>query len=768
MELDRRNIALAIEWGPLVSQGCGAGIEGFTGLSASYIANKIKSLGGNLRYIAMDEPFQHASLYSGPDACLWTPQQVAANALAQIAQVRAVFPEVLVGDIEVVPDTFNVPDWVDRYVAWLDAWRVASGSPLAFFHMDIDWHNPKWQAGVEALRGALVQRGVPFGMIYNGLGTDSSDAEWVQRAETNFVDYEILRAGVLPDQVVFQSWHNYPKHVLPESGPATFTYLINRYFRDRSRLSLNTGSMSAQGSLSDSHGAPLASKQVTVSAEPTSGEGVIATYTMTGTVPATTSKATIQLCVQLCGGTGPNNMSVYSYEYLDAGGGVTLDFSKGLNGWGVKGDGTASVGLGSDGSGSFLRVMATPQQSTFVNAPEFVITPGSNYVLKIRARISPGSIESGIFALIFLTDKEVSRHIFPFSPGPIELGSATTSANGSYNVQFAPLPSGTFRMKASYAGSDASWPAVAVATITQQAPVVNAMPATPSSGAGFSQLFTFTFTDTKGFADLDILNVLINHAVDGRNACYLAYARSINTLFLVNDAGDAGGPFAGALSFPTPLAIGNNQCTILGAGSSVTAVGNNVTLVLNIAFSPGFRGRRLFYLAARGNAGDNSGWLPLGLWTVPGAATNPAVASSSPARAESSSLNISTTFTDAFGFADLTVLNLLINNAIDGRHACYLAYVRADNNMVLVNDAGDAGGPYAGSQPIPGAAPIANSQCSLDTAASTVFASGNTLILNLRLTFSGAFRGNRIVYAAARGGAAGNSGWQAAGTITVP
>ncbi|MEZ5355626.1 MAG: hypothetical protein R2762_23570, partial [Bryobacteraceae bacterium] len=169
----------------------------------------------------------------------------------------------------------------------------------------------------------------------------------------------------------------------------------------------------------------------------------------------------------------------------------------------------------------------------------------------------------------------------------------------------------------------------------------------------------------------------------------------------------------------------------------------------------------------RGIAGDNSGWLPLGLWAVPGATTNPAVASSTPARAEASTVNISTTFTDTAGFADLTVLNLLINNAIDGRNGCYLAYVRADNNMVLVNDAGDAGGPYVGSQPIPGAVPIANSQCSLDTAASTVFASGNTLILNLRLTFTGAFKGNRVVYAAARGGA-GNSGWHAVGTITVP
>ncbi|MEZ5404312.1 MAG: hypothetical protein R2729_31825 [Bryobacteraceae bacterium] len=763
-ELDRRNIALAIEWGPLTAQGCGDGIEGFTGLSASYIANKIHSLGGNLRFIAMDEPFQHASLYGGPGACHWTPQQVAANALAQIAQVRAVFPGVVVGDIEVVPDIFNVPDWVDRYTAWLDAWRTASGAPLGFFHVDVDWRNPTWQAGVESLRAALAQRGIPFGMIYNGTGLESSDEEWVGRAEGNFVDYEILRGGIRPDHVVFQSWNHYPKHLLPESDTATFTHLINRYFRDRTRLSLDATSIFAQGALANSHGAPLPSTPVTVTAEPVSGQGVATTYTMTGTVPAAINKATIQLCIQLCGGAGPANVSLYSYEYVDSHGRVTLDFSNGLNGWGVKGDGTASVGIGSGGGGPFLLVTGAPQQSTFVNSPEFTVSPGSTYVLKIRARIAPDATGSGLFALIFLAGQEVSRHTLLFSPGSLELGRAPTGPDGSFALQFASLPTGMFHMKAYYPGSETSWPAIATASITQS---LNATPPAPSSGVGLNQPFTFTFTDDNGFADLNVLNVLINDAVDGRNACYVAYVRSTNTLYLVNDAGAAGGPFAGSLSLPTSAAIGNSQCTIRGTGSSAVTAGNTITLVLNIGFSSGFGGRRLFYLAARGALGGNSGWLPLGIWTVPGSITNPTIASSTPARAESSTVDLSTTFTNTAGFADFTVINLLINSAVDGRNGCYLAYVRSGNYVVLVNDAGDAGGPYVGSQPIPGSIPIANSQCSLDTAASTVFASGNTLTLNLRLSFAGSFRGNRIVYAAARGGA-GNSGWSPVGTITVP
>ncbi len=39
---------------------------------------------------------------------------------------------------------------------------------------------------------------------------------------------------------------------------------------------------------------------------------------------------------------------------------------------------------------------------------------------------------------------------------------------------------------------------------------------------------------------------------------------------------------------------------------------------------------------------------------------------------------------------------MLVNNLIDARQARYLAYVVASNALVLVGDAGDASGQYAG------------------------------------------------------------------------
>ncbi len=76
---------------------------------------------------------------------------------------------------------------------------------------------------------------------------------------------------------------------------------------------------------------------------------------------------------------------------------------------GVNSNGTASVQLGSDASGPYLHVSATAAESTFVNSAQFTITPGSAYTLTITARISPDSIGSGYFALIFVAGTEVSR-----------------------------------------------------------------------------------------------------------------------------------------------------------------------------------------------------------------------------------------------------------------------------------------------------------------------------------------------------------------------
>jgi len=294
---------------------------------------------------------------------------------------------------------------------------------------------------------------------------------------------------------------------------------------------------------------------------------------------------------------------------------------------------------------------------------------------------------------------------------------------------------------------------------------------TPPSGTGTNQSFTFQFSDPAGYQSLGVVNVLINSALDGRSACYLAYSVQSNTLYLVGDSGQAQGPYAGALGLGNTSTIQNSQCAV--KLTSAIGSGSVLTLVLNISFTPSFSGNKIVFVAARDMGTGNSSWQPLGVWqnplTSPGAIT---VAGVDPARSSKpggQSQQYTFTFTDIKGSGDFGVLNVLINNSIDGRKACYLAYSTTTRMLYLIDDQGDAGGPFAGTMPLNGGSNgVSNSQCAVNGAGSAVSVSANTLTLTLNLTFTEAFAGNRVIWAAARDHSDGNNtGWQSMGTVTV-
>jgi hypothetical protein len=463
--LKSHRIALAVEFPPLTPTAtCGMGVEGFAGELALPVATRIQQLGGNLQYVAFDEPFFHGStLYTGPNACQWTPQQIAENALQSAVQIRSVFPGAIVGDIEPVPGGAN---WLSEYTAGIDAWRAAAGAPFAFFHFDVNWQ-VDWKPDVESMRQALRQRGIPFGMIYNGWTTDLSDAQWMSDAENHYAEWE-AQGGTIPSHVIFQSWYPYPKHVLPESDPTALTYLIDSYFRQRTKLSLEVSSSRASGSLVESRGGPIVSAPVTLTAQATTGPGAVAHYVLNGTVPPSVAQAVIQICVNLCGDTGTAAINVYSFRYASSGQTASLNFANGLAGWGVDPNGTAVVQPSSDANGRSIRISAAATQQTFVNSSPLTVIPGDGYRFTVRARVPPSSAGSGQFALVFLgaNGTEVSRATLEFAPPTLTLGSAETAGDGTYSIAFAPLDSDGFQLQAAYAGTAALWPAFAISPLS--------------------------------------------------------------------------------------------------------------------------------------------------------------------------------------------------------------------------------------------------------------------------------------------------------------
>jgi uncharacterized repeat protein (TIGR01451 family) len=292
----------------------------------------------------------------------------------------------------------------------------------------------------------------------------------------------------------------------------------------------------------------------------------------------------------------------------------------------------------------------------------------------------------------------------------------------------------------------------------------------PSSGAGTSQGFTFQFSHPSGWQNLGVVNILVNNALDGRRACYLAYVVQSSALYLVNDAGQAGGPYAGSVTLGSPATIQNSQCTV--GLTSAAGNGNTLALTLNITFAASFGGNKIAYVAARDGSGNNSNWQALGVWQVPWSPAGAiAVSNATPARgagAAGTQQAFQFTLSDSKGPSDFGIVNVLINDFVDGRHACYLAYAAAANTLYLVDDAGNAGGPFAGSMQLNGSGSVRNSQCTVTGAGSSAAFSGNNLTLTLNLSFGAAFKGNRILYVAGRDRAEGNNtDWQAMGTWTV-
>jgi hypothetical protein len=103
-----------------------------------------------------------------------------------------------------------------------------------------------------------------------------------------------------------------------------------------------------------------------------------------------------------------------------------------------------------------------------------------------------------------------------------------------------------------------------------------------------------------------------------------------------------------------------------------------------------------------------------------------------------------------------------INAQLGASNACYFYYSRASNALYLSKDAGGWQGPLT----VGSAGTLSNSQCSVDAGSSSATPSGNTLTLNLAITFEAAFAGAKGVFMEVQN-ATQDSGWSKQGEWTA-
>lgn len=484
-DLRRRHIALALEFGPLLMSNCGGG-EGFRGDRGLQTAQRIRNLGGWLQYIAFDEPYFFGAIADYPNACHYTPEQVAANAKQSVDALRTVFPDLVVGDIEVVPAA-GVTDtsWLDGYQRWVDAWQRVTGESLAFFDFDVPIDGD-WRGGVEAMRRALQIRGVPFGLIYVGEG--NSDAEWVASAAQFASDYE-NKGGTVPDQRIFQSWIQFPTHALPETDPSTFTYAINRYFRPRTQLVMQSSGGTLQGQLSTVQPAsPVAGATLDVTAVPFVATGVTETYTERGTIPVGTQLVVFGARVNTeCTGQGAVDVQLTDFV-LDVGTTqLTADFSALLQGWGYWGN----PDLVMPANGGLHFVVSANESMGINHDAQSLAADGAAYELQVRAALAQGELGNGCLIAAFLNSggTELSRASIFMLPLPLDLGTPVSAGDGSFTQDLSLAPAVDYELWATFAGSASLWPSAAYVRIASAADVSIDATILPNAavGAPYSQ-----------------------------------------------------------------------------------------------------------------------------------------------------------------------------------------------------------------------------------------------------------------------------------------
>ena len=107
--------------------------------------------------------------------------------------------------------------------------------------------------------------------------------------------------------------------------------------------------------------------------------------------------------------------------------------------------------------------------------------------------------------------------------------------------------------------------------------------------------------------------VLINSAIDGRNACYVFYSDDEKAFRLVKNSGE------GSFTSPVPGAgkLENTQCRLDVGRSSAVFRDGVLKLELALHFKSPFSGFQNIYLWMRSAKGEESGFHTRGKWLVP-------------------------------------------------------------------------------------------------------------------------------------------------------
>jgi hypothetical protein len=230
--LKARHIGLAIEIGLLAySDRCGRGTEGYGApLAVEAAAKRIVKMGGQLDYVAMDEPVTWGHEKVGRNAqgyewCHDSVSELVDQAAPKIALLQRYFPNIQIGEIDAV-NPRCCPSLAGDILEFTDQLKQTLHLKLAFVHADVAW-DTNWRPMLQQLAQGLRTRGIPLGVVCDGDATLPSDEASNSQALARCT--EVTRdPKTKPDVYVVQTWLPRPTRMLPENQPGTLTNLLKQ------------------------------------------------------------------------------------------------------------------------------------------------------------------------------------------------------------------------------------------------------------------------------------------------------------------------------------------------------------------------------------------------------------------------------------------------------------------------------------------------------------------------------------------------------------
>ena len=313
------------------------------------------------------------------------------------------------------------------------------------------------------------------------------------------------------------------------------------------------------------------------------------------------------------------------------------------------------------------------------------------------------------------------------------------------------------------AGTTSGWQQLGAWTVTSGGGTPSTVSVSPGSGSGSSQTFTLVYSDTAGSSSLQQVWAYINATLANQatNACMFYYNAPTNQLNLLNDNTTLWMP----ATLGSATTLQNSQCSLNVATATVTPSGNTLTLQVTVTFKPAYAGAKNVYMHAVDVSGANGGWQQRGAWTVAFTAGTPSTVSVMPSTGSGNSQTFVLQYADSAGASSLQQVWVYFNATLASPsiNACMLYYDASTGEINLLNDNATAWLPAA----IGSASTLQNSQCSVNLATATMVPSGNSLTLNVTVSFKTAFSGAKNVYLHSVDVSGSKTGWQQLGSWTV-